>query len=78
MEALAPRTHDLLRLAEAAGLNLNEDQRRNLDRLTTFNIQARYTDMKQAFYRKATREFTASQMAVVEEMRAWLLKKLSR
>ncbi len=55
-----PRTHDLLRLAESAQLEMTEEQKDMLDLLTTFNISARYPDYKQSFYKKCDYGFTSS------------------
>lgn len=54
-----PRTHDLLRLAESAQLEMTEEQKDMLDLLTTFNISARYPDYKQSFYKKCDYGFTS-------------------
>ncbi|HLB25417.1 MAG TPA: HEPN domain-containing protein, partial [Nitrospirota bacterium] len=42
----APRSHDLLKIAEKARLDLTEDQKDFLDAVTTFNIKTRYPDYK--------------------------------
>jgi len=44
-----PKTHDLLRLVESAGLNtiLNEEQNHLLDELHPLNIEARYPSHKE-------------------------------
>ena len=36
------RTHDLLKIAERANLELSEEQKDFLDEVTTFNIKSRY------------------------------------
>ena len=45
-----PFIHDLRRLAEAANLTLNEEQKLFFDTVTRFNISARYDDYKLNFY----------------------------
>ena len=47
-----PYMHHLLRLAEKTDLPLSEVQKDSLILLTTFNINARYPDYKQDFYKK--------------------------
>jgi hypothetical protein len=59
-------------LAEKAKLNLSEDQQDVLDFITTFNINARYPDYKQMFYRKCTAEFSSDNIAKIKEFRKWL------
>ncbi len=73
-----PRIHNLVRLAELAGITLDDTQREILTRITLFNINARYPDQKQQFYRMATREYTATQIGVIKEVREWLLSILSK
>lgn len=68
-----PRTHDLLRLAERAQLEVTEEQKDTLDLLTTFNINARYPDYKQSFYKKCNHEFTTTNIEKIKELRTWLL-----
>ena len=53
-----PFIHNLLRLAEKSHLDLNTEQKTTLATLTTFNINARYDDYKQNFYKKCTEEYT--------------------
>jgi len=76
--AQPPRIHDLLRLAELANIKPDSEQRHALDKLTTFNIAARYPDVKQRFYQTATKRFSATQMQVVERMCEWLHKILAK
>ena len=52
-----PQIHHLLKIAESANLELSEDQKNFLLEVTTFNLEARYPDYKNRFYKKATREF---------------------
>lgn len=68
-----PKIHDLLRLAEKSDLQLTEDQQDQLDVITAFNINARYPDYKQSFYKKCTYEYTNSNIKKIKELREWLL-----
>ena len=54
----SPQIHNLLKIAESAGLELADDKRSFLDEVTAFNIRARYPDYKNRFYKTANREFT--------------------
>jgi HEPN domain-containing protein len=72
-----PKTHDLTLLAEKSGIETNESIKDTLDRITAFNISARYPDYKQEFYRKCTREFALSEIKKIQEMRIWLKKLLA-
>jgi len=48
-----------------------------LQYVTLFNIEARYEECKQDFYKKCTREFTETNIDTIEGVRAWLLEKIN-
>jgi HEPN domain-containing protein len=68
----APPIHNLLRLARIVDLALDEARADALIRITAFNIEARYPDMKRDFRRACTPEYTEQQIAVIKEMLEWL------
>ncbi|MEA3333546.1 MAG: HEPN domain-containing protein [Pseudomonadota bacterium] len=72
-----PRTHDLLKLADKAKLDLHEEQKDFLDEVTTFNIKARYPDYKNRFQKKATSRFTGDYIKKIKEFRLWILNRLN-
>ncbi|MCL4456978.1 MAG: HEPN domain-containing protein [Nitrospirae bacterium] len=78
VDANAPYTHDLTKIAEKAGLSLNEDQKDFLDAVTAFNIKARYPDYKGRFYKKATKKFTENYIKEIKDFRQWLAKKIKK
>lgn len=65
----APKTHDLLYLAEKINLVLTEEQESILNEITTFNLSTRYDDYKRAFYNKCTDEYTEKQMIKIKEVK---------
>lgn len=67
-----PFIHNLLRLAEKAGLELDEEQKDTLATVTTFNIRARYDDYKSEFYKTCTKEFTETWKGKIEGFRKWI------
>ena len=71
-----PRIHNLVRLAEHTRLSLTEAQRQFLADVNDFNIETRYPDIKQKFYRICTREFTEEQFSKIKEMYQWLLSQM--
>ncbi len=73
---VAPFTHDLSRLAQFASLSFSNEQLDWLDTITTFNINARYDDYKQAFYKKCTPEFTENWIAKIKLLQQWIKEKL--
>ena len=68
--------HDLLRLMSKLDVHLTEEQKDWLDRLTTFNLNARYDSYKQEFYRLCTKEFAEEWKNVIDTLREWLKKQL--
>lgn len=73
----APKSHDLLHLAEKTELELTERQEDLLDTITRFNMNARYDDYKKEFYLKCTDEYTEQQLKNIEEVRIWLKSLLT-
>lgn len=72
-----PKTHDLLRLAEKAELELDEETKDLLDLITTFNINTRYPDYKNKFRNLCTKEFCQQNINKIKEIRIWLLSMLT-
>lgn len=53
----APFVHDLVRLQEAAKLNLTEEEVGLLNKVNDFNIRSRYPDYKLQFYKICTKKY---------------------
>ncbi len=70
--------HNLLRIAEKAGLDLNEEQQIFFSTVTGFNINARYDDYKQSFYQKCKQEFAAIWIEKIKNQRLWIKNLLSK
>ena len=68
----APPIHNLLRLTRAAGIEPDEAQTEVLIRITAFNIEARYPDLKRDFRRRCTSEYATEQMVAIREVLTWL------
>ena len=75
-EQHAPPLHNLLRLARAAGLSVDEETVEKLTTVTAFNLEARYPDFKRSFRQTCTPEYTAHQMSVIKELMQWLRSQL--
>ena len=73
----APKSHDLLHLAEKTELKLTDRQEDLLDTITRFNMNARYDDYKKEFSLKCTDEYTEQQLKNIEEVRVWLKNLLT-
>lgn len=65
-------THFLVRLAEQAGVPVNETQAADLKVITRFNISARYDDEKREFHNLATQAFTAKYLTITQDLFIWL------
>jgi HEPN domain-containing protein len=72
----APPIHNLLRLARAVGLTLDEARTEALVTITAFNIEARYPDFKRTFRQMCTAEYAARHMATIKEMFEWLRSQM--
>ncbi len=73
-ETVPPRTHDLLRLAELAGISLEPPRRMFLARLQRYCLEGRYPD-----FPIETPELDEARAELDEagETRAWLVKQLT-
>lgn len=64
--------HDLTRIAARAEVECSVDILNLLDTITTFNINARYEDVKQDFYLQCTKEFTQTWIHHITVLRQWI------
>ncbi len=67
-----PYIHDLPRLAYLAGLEPGEEQKKQLEAVTTFNVRGRYDDYKLSLYKKATKEYTREHLKKASDLRLWI------
>ncbi len=75
-EDYPPLIHDLRRLLEKAEINLTEKQVITFDTISRFNINARYDDYKQRFYKLCTEEFTSNWINEINTIREWIKNTL--
>jgi HEPN domain-containing protein len=68
----APPIHNLPRIAGLAGLSLDEEKTDALILISSFNIEARYPDLKRSFRKRCTKEYTLEQMGIIKETFQWL------
>lgn len=73
-----PWIHNLLRIAEKTDLPLTEEQKDLFLLITTFNINTRYPDYKQEFYKKCTKEYTKTNLEKIKELRLWIKKQIQK
>jgi HEPN domain-containing protein len=67
-----PKTHNLLKLAEQSELELTEDKKLFFAEVNDFNLEARYPDYKNEFYKNCTKDFAKEYFAKIKENFNWL------
>ena len=72
----APFIHDLYRLAELCGLELTEENANCLDKITSFNINARYEDYKREFHTLCTAAFAKEWIEKINALQQWIKQML--
>jgi len=72
----APFLHNLYRLAELNSIEMTEDQSDWLDKVTSFNLNARYDDYKREFYSLCTPAFTNEWIEKIKVLRSWIKQML--
>lgn len=73
-----PRTHDLLKLAINAGIDLDETKKDELQYITLFNIETRYDEYRRDFRAKCSKKFTEENIVKIKGIRKWLKEKLQK
>jgi HEPN domain-containing protein len=67
-----PMIHDLRRLCEKSNIQLDMNREILLDSISRFNINARYDDYKQSFYKLCTDRFTTEWIEKIKDCRLWI------
>lgn len=68
----APPIHNLVRLAQLAGIKPDEVRLERLALISSFNIEARYPDLQRSFRKKCTQEFASENLGFIRETFEWL------
>jgi HEPN domain-containing protein len=68
--------HDLVRMADMAGVVFDEETLEFMDSINTFNISTRYPDEKLRFYKLCTHDFAKENFQRIKEIHQCLLKKM--
>ena len=69
---IPPKIHNLVKLADISNLNLTSNQEVFLGEVNGFNIEARYPQYKQEFYRLCTKEFASHYFLKIKEFYKWI------
>lgn len=71
----APYIHDLEKLASVARLQMTEEQTQYFRHISTFNVAARYDDVKLAFYKQCTKHYSGQYFSITKQLYLWLKKE---
>ncbi|MCK5123137.1 MAG: HEPN domain-containing protein [Candidatus Pacebacteria bacterium] len=74
----APYIHELDTLVIRTNLDLNEEQMRQLKIINTFNIRARYDNIKKSFYQRCDKNYTEEYFNISKELYLWLKKEYQK
>lgn len=72
----APRIHNLVVLADLAGLNLSREEKEFLAIANRFNMRTRYPDAKLNFYQLCTQDYTEKNLNKIKQFYKTLCHKL--
>ena len=72
IDEFPPLIHNLLRLAEKSGVEMNEEQRLFFVTVTAYNINTRYDDYKMSFQKMCTQEYTSIWIEKLKTNRSWI------
>ncbi|MBU0700181.1 HEPN domain-containing protein [bacterium] len=74
----APISHSLLYLSQKTSLFLSSDQETLMDRITGYNLAARYPDQQFRFKKTCTQEFCLRELDHIEGVAQWLKKEIKQ
>jgi HEPN domain-containing protein len=74
--AMPPKIHNLVRLAEILEIELSEEQKLSLDRINDFNIQTRYPDYRLEFYKRCDAAYATAHLARIKEFYQWFTSRM--
>ena len=77
-QKIAPRIHDLVKLAKSTSIKLSDEQLIFLSEVSDFNMEGRYPDEKNQFALKCNKEFSTDYLRRIKEMRTWLKKQIEK
>ena len=73
---IPPRTHNLVKLAEATKLKIDEETKLFLDEITYFNLEVRYPDYKSEFFKKCSSSFCEEKLVRIKDFLQWIKKDI--
>lgn len=73
-----PRTHDLEHIYSQTDLEFTSKQTDLIRVMNAWNLEGRYQDYKDKFYKTSTFEYTKTKLKEAEDMKVWLESELQR
>jgi len=69
---MPPKTHNLVKLAEKTTIPLDDELKLFLDEVNDFNLEVRYPEYRQEFYKSCTKEFAEEYFDKIKEQYKWI------
>lgn len=69
---IPPKIHNLVRLSEIVNLELSEDQKLFFDKVNDFNIETRYPQYKDEFFKICTKQYVEKYFNEIKVTFIWL------
>jgi len=76
-DAVPPKIYDLVILAKKSRLDLANEQWDLLERINSFNMEARYPEDKFNFYKICTKDYCTEHYTKIKDIYQWLKSKLT-
>ena len=73
---IPPKLHNLVRLAEESHMGIDENKKVILDKINDFNLEVRYPEYKNEFYKTCTKEFAEENVKRIKELYQWLKSQI--
>ena len=71
-----PKIHNLVKLAKLSKIELAQEEKIFLGDVNDFNLEVRYPDYKQEFYKKCSKSFTERYFIKIKEHHKWLKSQI--
>ncbi len=72
-----PKIHNLVKLAEISHLEPDSERALILDRINDFNIEVRYPQYRNEFYKTCTKEYAEDNIKQIKELNKWIRSQLT-
>ena len=73
---IPPKVHNLVLLSELANFKINDETKFFFDRVNDFNLEVRYPEYKNEFYKLCTKEFAEENLTKLKETYNWIKSQL--